>query len=111
LVGTLNAPLIKRGWKLGLFTDAAVVFAAKVHYIFTPSLFPIFPFSSFFFVVFAFSFRRRLVLKERGSQERTIHTFPAGFLFLFFFFCIPISPYPLIATVQQTQQETVWFGY
>jgi hypothetical protein len=59
------------------------------------SLFPIFPFSSFFFVVFAFSFRRRLVLKERGSQERTIHTFPAGFLFFFAFPSLHILSLPL----------------
>jgi hypothetical protein len=95
LVGTLNAPLIKRGWKLGLFTDAAVVFAAKVHYSFTPTTKPFSHFSSFFFVVFAFSFRRRLVLKERGSQERTIHTFPAGFLFFFAFPSLHILSLPL----------------
>lgn len=33
-----ECPLIKR-LEAGLFTDAAVVFAAKVHYIFTPNFF------------------------------------------------------------------------
>lgn len=86
MVGTLNALFHQEAGAGGLFTDAAaaVVFAAcqgSLHFYTNYKAFLFFsPF--FFFVALAFTFsrrRRRLVLKERGSQERTIHTFPAVF--------------------------------